>query len=96
MTDKHKNPGLKKLKFFHNKNQEQRQDEKLKAVVTDHAVVRYLQRVYGLDVNLLRTEILGNCFGMINTMQTGKIQHGDIVLIFVDGKVITVKTKRKI
>jgi len=79
-----------RLKFFNHKNQSQKLDATLKDIVTDHALIRYLQRVYDLDVNALRSEMIGDNEAMIRGFSTCKITRGDYVLVCDNGKVITV------
>jgi len=71
------------------------QDEVLKDVVTDHAVIRYLQRFYDLDLNVLREEIIGNKLQIIHHVQTGNVQSGEMIMVCDKGKVVTVKPVKR-
>ena len=82
------------LKFFNKQRQLEKQDNKLKNIVTDHALIRYLQRVYELDVNALRREIIGDNETMIRGFGKCKISRGDYVLVCDNGKILTVKNER--
>jgi len=65
----------------------------VKPAVTDHAVVRYLERLYGFDFENIRNEILSDkMLGAMNFGASGlKVDGGRFVL---DGKkVITFITK---
>lgn len=80
-----------RLKFFNKKTQLQKLDNELKNIVTDHALIRYLQRVYELDVNALRSEIIGDNEAMICGFRKCKIRRQDYVLVCDNGKVVTVR-----
>lgn len=63
-----------------------------KPVITEHAMLRYLQRVHGVDLSLIEDEILTERnVEMIRFAGTGNIKCGGYTLVVQDGKVITVK-----
>lgn len=57
--------------------------------VTDHAVVRYLERVIGLPVDELRREIGRRCEHGIEAGATGVVSEGFVYRI-EEGRVVTV------
>lgn len=61
-------------------------------VVTDHALVRYLQRVMGIDVDRFRRDLVADGRAkLIETMGEGRVATPDgVVLIVVDGRVVSV------
>ena len=59
--------------------------------VTDHAVIRYMERKMGLDVDGLRNEILGGRTHTVNAMQRGTIKTAECyTLVIENGRVVTV------
>lgn len=62
------------------------------ATVTDHALVRYLQRVVGLDVNRLRQEMLSDGrAALVQQMQNGRLHTAEgAVLIVCNCRVVSV------
>jgi hypothetical protein len=46
-------------------------------VVTDHAVIRYLERVRGLDVEAIRAEIAAECSAAVAVGAT-RLRRGDL------------------
>lgn len=59
-----------------------------RAVVTDHAVLRYLERVHGLDVEYFRSVIADHCLDGVRLGATAvRIDIAKFVL--VDGRVVT-------
>ena len=62
--------------------------------VSDHAVVRYLQRIKGLDIEAIREEILPESkHHLIRAVQTGSIPMGEYELKIVSGIVVTISTQ---
>jgi len=60
--------------------------------VTDHAVLRYLERIFGLDTDAIRAEILSQMGGS-QALKAGdfKLRKRDGTAVVVkDGKVVTV------
>ncbi len=68
---------------------------KSKIVITDHAVVRYLERVIGVDVDALKREIVNEeTAKIINRLKTLKISTPtQAKLVVVDKTVVTVVKK---
>lgn len=62
------------------------------AEVSDHALVRYLERVIGIDVEALRQQLLGNGRkDLIHTMRNGRLHlAGNVTLIIRDCRVVSV------
>lgn len=58
-------------------------------IVTDHAVLRYLERVYGVDVNALRRRI--ELMTQEGRGVGAKAQvHDGVRYVFAEGRVVTV------
>lgn len=66
-----------------------------RSIVTDHAVLRYLQRVKGIDIEAVRDEILAHdAAGLIDQLGNAKIPIGNGCRIVVeDYTVVTVLEK---
>jgi len=64
-----------------------------KHVVSDHAVLRYLQNVGGVDIERVRRHIWDQCRGAIANGATAKTVGG-ISYKFADGHVTTVVSVR--
>lgn len=64
---------------------------RLRQLVSDHAVVRYLEREYGLDIDSIRKEIIGSHEPTIKNMTNGKInlREKGTSLVVRDGTVVT-------
>ena len=66
-------------------------------VVTEHALLRYIERAYGIDLGEIKKEMLQpETVKFINEFKTGKIPAGadsEIRLIVKDRVVITVEPK---
>lgn len=62
---------------------------KPRLLVTDHAIVRYLERVGGFDIDSLRKQIASRCEAGASIGATSVIAEGFAFLIG-DGQVITV------
>lgn len=66
--------------------------------VTEHAVLRYLERVHNIDLFLIAEEMLGDkgVTDSIKTVGAGLIPvRNDFVLRIIDGMVITVLNRRE-
>lgn len=59
------------------------------AHVTDHALVRWMQRQYGLDVEAMRTELADMTRSTALSMATG-CKAGDLWAVIQNGRVVTV------
>lgn len=61
-------------------------------LVTDHAVIRYLERMMGIDVERLRSELLSDGrAALIRSMSTGHLHTADgATLVVLDAKVVSV------
>ena len=61
-----------------------------KSMITDHAVLRYLERVKGFDMNAVRREILTP--GIVAALRGGAtaVMIGGVRFQVSDGKIITV------
>lgn len=60
--------------------------------VTDHALVRWMERMLGMDFDQVREQILpATLIPTVEAIGTGKIPIGDgLVLVVVDRRVVTV------
>lgn len=58
--------------------------------VTDHAVVRYCERVYSLNLNMIKDEILKDTKDHKLIKGEGKIVTDKITYVIKDNKVITI------
>lgn len=61
-------------------------------IVTDHALVRYIERVMGLDVAQAKAELLGEHTHQVAAMNSGAIlcHQRNMRLVVRSGKVVTV------
>lgn len=61
-------------------------------LVTDHALIRYMERVMQIDVERLRNELLsGGRAELIRTMGTGQLHTPEgATLLIIDSKVVSV------
>ncbi|MBC8737156.1 hypothetical protein F6X40_10085 [Paraburkholderia sp. UCT31] len=61
-----------------------------KPVVTEHALLRYLERVKGVDLQAIRDEILtSRTIQAIDTLQTCKLPFGEGMLLVVEKRAVT-------
>lgn len=70
--------------------------EETEVIVSDHAIVRYLERVEGVDIESIKHKILsGNASEQIATLGTGELpvkgESADFVLVFRNYTVATVQ-----
>lgn len=63
-------------------------------IVTDHALVRWMERVQGLDADALRDHILSPELEKALKMGAKKFRAGGIEYVLGDGKIITVVEAR--
>lgn len=64
--------------------------------VSDHAVVRWLERKHGLNIDGVRAEILGDgTAAMIRFAGSGKVVKEGLALVFEDHTIVTVKPINK-
>ena len=69
---------------------EELQKSTSKPVVTEHAILRYLQRVHGLDLEMVRDAILDEATTKhIQFARTGKIKRADGTIVFQNNVVVT-------
>jgi len=60
-------------------------------VVTDHAVLRYLERYGNVDVDAIRRNIVGDRLRLIATVGTGEIKTPcGMRLVIKEGRVVTI------
>lgn len=66
-------------------------------VVTDHALLRYLQRVMGIDIDRFRSDLVADGRAeLVQTMRAGRVSTPDgAVLIVVDGRVVSVLARHE-
>lgn len=62
-----------------------------KPSVTDHAVIRYLGRVKGIDMDKLREEICSTDKKTLKNLGDGEYPMDDYKIVVKDGTVITIK-----
>jgi len=64
----------------------------LEDLVTDHALVRYLQRVVGMNIDDLRRQLVSDGRAtVIRQIECGRLRLSDgLVLVVKGGKVVTV------
>lgn len=61
-------------------------------IVTEHALLRYLERVYGIDLDGVRGEIIAGAESTIRFMRDGQIQRPEgHTLVIKNMTVVTVK-----
>lgn len=61
-------------------------------VVTEHAILRYIERVYGIDLGEIKATMLsGNVLGLIDRFGSGKIPCEGGRLVVKDRVVVTVE-----
>lgn len=61
-------------------------------IVSEHALLRYLERVKGVDLDALREEILsGGTAASISFAKNGRIKKADMSLIIKDNVVVTIE-----
>ena len=64
---------------------------KPKPELTDHAVIRFLERVKGLDIDAIKAEMLPDrTREAIEFMGNGKVVNDRYTLVVRDGRVVTV------
>lgn len=66
--------------------------------ITDHALIRYLERVKGIDIESIKDEILDRRtiekITMLKNEKPFHVRKEDCVLRVVNGKVVTVLNRR--
>lgn len=67
----------------------------LRADVTDHAVLRYLERAHDIDVSFFRDHIAELCANGIRYGATA-VAAEDVKFVLVDGRVITTVHRDKL
>ena len=68
---------------------------RFKPVVTDHALVRWLERVHGMDLDKIREQILDHGRDAWVAQGAAKVHVPSlqITLVAVEGRVVTVTSK---
>lgn len=64
-------------------------------VVTDHAVIRWLERVEGIDMKAIRKKILNTDVQSALKMKASSYTSEDMIYKFRNGRVITVIARGK-
>jgi hypothetical protein len=59
-------------------------------IVSDHAVVRYLELVLGINTVKIREDILGDKRQFVEAIKSGKIENDGLILIVNNSVVVTV------
>jgi hypothetical protein len=60
------------------------------AKVSDHAVLRYMERVLNIDVENIRQLILAESKNSVEYVQNGRVQKEDCTLIVADRTIVTI------
>ncbi|MBL4766301.1 MAG: hypothetical protein JKY94_01010 [Rhodobacteraceae bacterium] len=60
------------------------------AFVSDHAVLRYLERIKGVDIDAVREAILTDSVKVVATVGRGRVKTEKFVAIVREGTVVTV------
>lgn len=82
-----------KVTASHEKIKQLIEDEK-DIVVTEHALLRYIERAYGIDLGEIKERMLPPAtISLINQFRSGKIPSDDVRLVVKDRVVITVEPK---
>lgn len=63
----------------------------MKHRISDHAVVRYLERIQGVDIEAVRGEIAALCAHAFETGACAMVLAGHRYMIAPDGTVVTVE-----
>lgn len=58
--------------------------------ITDHAVLRYLERHYGLNVDAIRNEMQSPIFEIAETFGCDRVVRHGVVFVIREGTVATV------
>jgi len=62
-----------------------------KTGITDHALLRYLERIHGFDVEEIRKELMTDSLRKcLQTYKTGKVTENGITYIFRDNAIVTI------
>lgn len=72
-----------------------RETGRARADVSDHAVLRYLQRAHGLDVDWVRDHIAELCSNGVRYGATA-VAAEDVKFVLVDGKVVSTVSRTKL
>lgn len=71
-----------------------RKDVRLQKMVSDHALVRWLERVYGIDVDAVREHILTDEIKMAIQLGASKVKADGVQYVLGDGKIITIVSEQ--
>jgi chromosome segregation ATPase len=64
--------------------------------ITEHAIVRFLERVKGIDIEQVKREMLGEKQEeVVSQLKTCKVDQGDCTLVVNNSTVVTVHDKKK-
>lgn len=68
------------------------QNESPKPIVSEHAILRYLERVHGLDLDEVRAAMMGNgTQEAIAFAKTGKVKKDGVTFVVQNNVVVTVE-----
>lgn len=68
------------------------QTEAPEPIVSEHAMLRYLERIKGVDLTAIREEILGDgTAASISFAKTGRIKKAGMCLVVKDNVVVTIE-----
>ncbi len=80
----------KKLILLHDEKKVLENRRNRTPLVSDHAVVRYIERVMGGDIEAVRKRISGSYSNKIKKMDDGRIERNDCTLVVTDNQVVTI------
>lgn len=58
--------------------------------ITDHAVLRYIERVHGVDVEKIRSQLLTDAVKLAARTGASKVKRHDCTLVLKSDAVVTV------
>lgn len=64
------------------------------SIVSDHALIRYLERVEGIDMEVIKKKIVGPNVNKIKKMETGRIERECHTLVIENSTVVTIMEKK--
>ena len=67
-----------------------------KPIITEHALIRYMERVKGIDVESMRKEVVNNkIVDQITRLGSGTFPCGDYKIVVRDSIIVTVLCNEK-
>ena len=90
MTQTHRPVEQRCKKIFNASQKHQRQRDVLRQTVTDHAVVRYLEQVLGINTRKIREDIIGDKLKTVQVLKKCRLKNDGLILVVNNGVVVTV------